>query len=67
MEKEIRFIVVWSSSEKKFYVDEIMAEAVFDGDDVWLPDTNEWERGLGDHEADFQGAFRKLQEMIGGN
>lgn len=65
MNKEIRFIVVWDTETKRFYVDETMADMLFDGDDVWLPDTNEWERGVGDHEEDFQGAYRKLKKIIG--
>jgi hypothetical protein len=43
---EVRFVVVWSNETNEWYVDNVMGEALFDGADIWLPDTSEWV-GLG--------------------
>lgn len=43
-EMEIRFIVVYSSKEQRWFVDNTMSEIVFTGADIWLPEKSEWVR-----------------------
>lgn len=66
MGKEVRFVVVWSEEENSFHIDEVMADMLFDGDDVWNVDSSEWER-IGDNETMYATAFSSLREKIGGN